>query len=108
MSLETRYHELRREATVLAGEPADIPQRAALLHEIFLDSAGNHGFAEIAAHGALWGFATSAIPPNECATPAEVSSGPNKPAGNGFRRRCKGTMSWTATFSFGSRNSSAS
>ncbi len=55
-SLEDRYQELRREATVLAGEPADIPQRAALLHEIFLDSAGNHGFAEIATHGALWGF----------------------------------------------------
>lgn len=40
----------------MAGNPADIPQRAALLHEIFLDSQGNHGFAEIAAHGALWGF----------------------------------------------------
>ena len=55
-SLADRYQQLRREATVLAGEPADIPQRAALLHEIFLDSAGNHGFAEIATHGALWGF----------------------------------------------------
>ena len=50
------YQELRREATILAGEPADIPQRAAMLHEIFLDSHGNHGFAEIATHGALWGF----------------------------------------------------
>jgi hypothetical protein len=56
MDLENRYQELRREATVLAGEPADIPQRAALLHEIYLDSFGNHGFAEIATHGALWGF----------------------------------------------------
>lgn len=56
MSLENRYQELRREATVLAGEPADIPQRAAMLHEIYLDSGGNHGFAEIATHGALWGF----------------------------------------------------
>ncbi len=56
MSLENRYQELRREATVLAGEPADIPQRAAILHEIYLDSRGNHGFAEIATHGALWGF----------------------------------------------------
>ena len=54
--LENRYQELRREATVLAGEPADIPQRAAMLHEIFLDSNGNHCFAEIATHGALWGF----------------------------------------------------
>ncbi|HEY8561105.1 MAG TPA: hypothetical protein VIL74_12090 [Pyrinomonadaceae bacterium] len=56
MSLENRYQELRREATALAGAPADIPQRAALLHEIYLDSRGNHGFAEIATHGALWGF----------------------------------------------------
>lgn len=56
MTLENHYQELRREATRLAGEPADIPQRAALLHEIFLDSGGNHGFAEIATHGALWGF----------------------------------------------------
>lgn len=55
-SLEDRYQELRREATVLAGAPADIPQRAAMLHEIYLDSGGNHGFAEIATHGALWGF----------------------------------------------------
>jgi hypothetical protein len=54
--LENKYQELRREATILAGEPSDIPQRAALLHEIFLDSNGNHGFAEIATHGALWGF----------------------------------------------------
>ncbi len=56
MNLVDRYQELRREATVLAGKPADIPQRAAILHEIFLDSKGNHGFAEIATHGALWGF----------------------------------------------------
>lgn len=56
MDLENRYQELRREATVLAGQPADIPQRAAMLHEIYLDSRGNHGFAEIAVHGALWGF----------------------------------------------------
>ncbi|HVE58097.1 MAG TPA: hypothetical protein VNB22_14795 [Pyrinomonadaceae bacterium] len=55
-SLENHYQELRREATVLAGEPKDIPQRAAMLHEIYLDSHGNHGFAEIATHGALWGF----------------------------------------------------
>jgi hypothetical protein len=54
--LTTHYQDLRREATLLAGEPADIPQRAALLHEIFLDSVGNHGFAEVAAHGALWGY----------------------------------------------------
>ncbi len=56
MNLEDQYQNLRREATILAGEPSDIPQRAALLHEIFLDSYGNHGFAEVATHGALWGF----------------------------------------------------
>ena len=54
--LENQYQKLRQEATMLAGEPSDIPQRATLLHEIFLDSQGNHGFAEIATHGALWGF----------------------------------------------------
>jgi hypothetical protein len=56
MNLADRYRQLRSEAAALAGEPADIPQRAAMLHEIYLDSLGNHGFAEIAVHGALWGF----------------------------------------------------
>jgi hypothetical protein len=56
MNLQNRYQQLRSEAAILAGAPSDIPQRAAMLHEIFLDSKGNHGFAEIAAHGALWGF----------------------------------------------------
>ena len=56
MSLANRYQELRHEAARLAGDPKDIPQRAAMLHEIFLDSRENHGFAEIATHGALWGF----------------------------------------------------
>jgi regulator of extracellular matrix RemA (YlzA/DUF370 family) len=56
MSLADQYETIRREAASLAGAPADIPQRAAMLHEIFLDSAGNHGFAEVAAHGALWGY----------------------------------------------------
>jgi hypothetical protein len=55
MMLRDRYEELRREATVIAGEPSDIRQRAVMLHQIFLDSRGNHGFAEIATHGALWG-----------------------------------------------------
>jgi hypothetical protein len=54
--LANEYQKLRDEATILAGEPSDIPRRAALLHEIFLDSNGNHGFAEIATHGVLWGF----------------------------------------------------
>jgi hypothetical protein len=56
MSLQNRYQQLRSEAAILAGAPRDIPQRAAMLHEIFLDSKGNHCFAEIATHGALWGY----------------------------------------------------
>jgi hypothetical protein len=56
MNLQEHYQELRREATILAGEPSDIRQRAVLLHEIYQDSKQNHCFAEIAAHGALWGF----------------------------------------------------
>lgn len=56
VNLPNRYLELRNEAAILAGAPCDIRQRAALLHEIFLDSKENHCFAEIAAHGALWGF----------------------------------------------------
>ncbi|MFH5803481.1 hypothetical protein [Alienimonas sp. DA493] len=54
--LAARYAVLRAEATALAGTPADIRQRAALLHRIYLDSGGNHAFAEIAAHGALWAY----------------------------------------------------
>ncbi|QDT15304.1 hypothetical protein [Alienimonas californiensis] len=54
--LAARYAALRAEATALAGQPADIRQRAALLHRIYLDSGGNHAFAEIAAHGALWAY----------------------------------------------------
>ncbi|HRH40227.1 MAG TPA: hypothetical protein PKY82_01190 [Pyrinomonadaceae bacterium] len=55
-NLTDEYQKLRDEATILAGNPGDIPQRATMLHEIFLDSGGNHGFAEIATHGALWGY----------------------------------------------------
>ena len=54
--LRERYAVLRAEATALAGEPADIRQRAAFLHQIYEDSGGNHAFAEIAAHGALWAY----------------------------------------------------
>ena len=51
-----RYRALRGEAAVLAGTPADIRRRAVLLHQMYLDSGGNHAFAEIAVHGALWGY----------------------------------------------------
>ncbi len=54
--LIARYAALRAEATALAGGPADIRQRAALLHRLYLDSGGNHAFAEIATHGALWAY----------------------------------------------------
>lgn len=50
--------EIRAEAMQLAGEPGDIPQRAVFLHEIYVDSKGNHAFPEIALHGALWGHDT--------------------------------------------------
>ncbi len=56
MNLEQKYQNFRNEATILAGDPADIRQRAVLLHEIFLDSKQNHCFAEIATHGALWAY----------------------------------------------------
>lgn len=56
MNLSDRYQELRQEATVLAGKPSDIRQRAVLLHQIYQDSNQNHCFAEIATHGALWGY----------------------------------------------------
>lgn len=50
------YERLRTEATLLAGEPGDIPQRAALLHAIYRDSHGNHAFPQIALHGAAWAW----------------------------------------------------
>lgn len=56
MELEKIYQDFRREAVILAGEPSDIRRRAVLLHSIFEDSRGNHCFAEIATHGALWAF----------------------------------------------------
>ena len=52
--LHERYAHLRAEASVLAGSPADIRRRAVFLHRIYLDSGGNHAFAAIATHGALW------------------------------------------------------
>jgi hypothetical protein len=48
------FAAVRADAVRLAGEPGDIPQRAVFLHEIFVDSSGNHAFPEVALHGALW------------------------------------------------------
>ena len=52
--LATRYAELKAEAEHLAGGSLDIPRRAALLHNLYRESGGNHVFPLIAAHGALW------------------------------------------------------
>lgn len=54
--LQALYAQQKERATRIAGELIDIPRRAALLNEIYLDSGGNHAFSQIAAHGALWAF----------------------------------------------------
>jgi len=46
---------LRREATRLAGRPADLVQRASVYRHLFAHSGGNHAFPLLGAHGALWG-----------------------------------------------------
>ena len=50
------YARIHAEATALAGQPGDIPQRVVFLHQIFQDSRGNHVFPEVALHGALWAY----------------------------------------------------
>ena len=55
-SLQTEYDSLKSEAARLAGELLDIPRRVAVLHNLYLDSLGNHTFSLIAAHGALWAW----------------------------------------------------
>jgi hypothetical protein len=47
---------LKSEAGRLAGDLLDIPRRVAVLHNLYLDSNGNHAFSLIAAHGALWAW----------------------------------------------------
>ena len=54
--LARTHEEIRADAARLAGGPGDMPQRVALLHAIFTDSAGNHAFPEVALHGALWAY----------------------------------------------------
>jgi hypothetical protein len=53
-TLQDRYDELKAEATLLAGGLLDIPRRALVLFNMYLDSGRNHHFSLIAAHGALW------------------------------------------------------
>jgi hypothetical protein len=54
--LQTVYAEQKQRATEVAGDMLDIPRRAVLLNEIYLDSGENHTFSQIAAHGALWAY----------------------------------------------------
>jgi hypothetical protein len=54
--LESLYKRQKNWATQAAGNLVDIPRRAVLLNEIYLDSAKNHTFSQIAAHGALWAY----------------------------------------------------
>lgn len=54
--LGAAHERIRGEAVRMAGGPGDMAQRVALLHAIFVDSAGNHAFPEVALHGALWAY----------------------------------------------------
>jgi hypothetical protein len=54
VTLRAGYDDLKGEATILAGDLLDIPRRALLLYNLYLDSGRNHAFSLIAAHGALW------------------------------------------------------
>ena len=54
--LQSRYGELQREATTLAGDLEDIPRRAVVLNSLYFDSGRNHVFSHIASHGALWAY----------------------------------------------------
>ena len=55
-TLHAEYEILKTEASQLAGDLLDIPRRVAVLHNLYLDSNGNHAFSLIAAHGALWAW----------------------------------------------------
>ena len=55
MTLDADHKRLREEATLLAGAPGDLVQRASVYLNLYHHSAGNHVFPLIAAHGALWG-----------------------------------------------------
>lgn len=52
--LRLAFQSIRSEASALAGEPDDIPDRVALLFDLFLQSKQNHPFPMVALHGALW------------------------------------------------------
>lgn len=54
--LRSEYQRIREIAVKLAGDPSDIPKRVNELHQIFVDSGGNHVFPQVALHGALWAY----------------------------------------------------
>jgi hypothetical protein len=55
-TLQQKYAAIKEEATRLAGSLEDIPRRAIVLHNLYLDSGENHVFSQIATHGALWAY----------------------------------------------------
>ena len=54
IELHQHYDRLTAEGVRLAGQLADVPQRATVYHHLFFESGRNHVFPLIAAHGALW------------------------------------------------------
>lgn len=54
--LATAYANYKAEGEKIAGDLLDIRRRAAVLHNLYLDSGENHVFPQIAAHGALWAY----------------------------------------------------
>ncbi|MBM4005534.1 MAG: hypothetical protein FJ295_19965 [Planctomycetes bacterium] len=52
--LRRAYERIQSEATQMAGGLTDLAQRAAVYHQLFHVTRGNHLFPVIAAHGALW------------------------------------------------------
>ena len=53
--MENLHHRIRSTAEKLSGGPLDVPERAALLRDIFHHSGGAHRFPLLGAHGAMWG-----------------------------------------------------
>lgn len=56
IDLPAAYAAIKSQGETLAGDMLDIRRRAMILHNLYLDSAENHAFSLIAAHGALWAY----------------------------------------------------
>ena len=54
--LHAAYAEFKSQGETLAGDMLDIRRRAMILHNLYLESEGNHAFSLIAAHCALWAY----------------------------------------------------